>query len=75
MGTLSVAVNLPYKQEVVDSDVDFYNDIESSPLYKMLPANAKEYVKASPHLLESSYFSGKHVWHPALFIGIEKRSP
>ncbi|MDO8873398.1 MAG: type II/IV secretion system ATPase subunit [Methanoregula sp.] len=52
MGTLSVAVNLPYKPEVVDSEVDFYTDIESSPLYKMLPANAKEYVKASPHLLE-----------------------
>jgi flagellar protein FlaI len=52
MGTLSVAVNLPFKKEEIDSTVDFYNDIESSPLYKMLPANAKEYVKASPHLLE-----------------------
>ena len=52
MGTLSIAVNLPFKKEEIDSTVDFYNDIESSPLYKMLPANAKEYVKASPHLLE-----------------------
>jgi flagellar protein FlaI len=52
MGNLSVAVNLPFKQEIVDSSVDFYQDIESSPLYKMLPANAKDYVKASPHLLE-----------------------
>jgi flagellar protein FlaI len=52
MGNLSVAVNLPFKKEIIDSTVDFYNDIESSPLYKMLPANAKEYVKASPHLLE-----------------------
>ena len=40
MGNLSVAVNLPFKQEIVDSSVDFYKDIESSPLYKMLPANA-----------------------------------
>ncbi|MCK9581949.1 MAG: secretion system protein E, partial [Methanoregula sp.] len=52
MGTLSVAVNLPFKPEVIDTNIDFYNDIESSALYKMLPANAKEYVKASPHLLE-----------------------
>ena len=52
MGTLSVAVNLPFKKEIIDSSVDFYTDIESSPLYKMLPANAKEYVKNNPHLLE-----------------------
>jgi flagellar protein FlaI len=52
MGTLSVAVNLPFKQEIIDSTVDFYNDFESSPIYKLLPANAKEYVKTSPHLLE-----------------------
>ena len=36
MGTPSMAVNLPFKPEVVDSTVDFYNDIESSALYKML---------------------------------------
>lgn len=52
MGTLSVAVNLPFKPEIVDTNIDFYNDIESSALYRMLPANAKDYVKASPHLLE-----------------------
>jgi flagellar protein FlaI len=47
-----MAVNLPFKPEAIDSNIDFYRDIESSALYKMLPANAKEYVKASPHLLE-----------------------
>ncbi|HII97855.1 MAG TPA: hypothetical protein HA272_00990, partial [Methanoregula sp.] len=52
MGSPSMAVNLPFKPEVLDTTIDFYSDIESSALYKMLPANAKEYVKASPHLLE-----------------------
>jgi flagellar protein FlaI len=47
-----MAVNLPFKPETLDSNIDFYSDIESSALYKMLPANAKDYVKASPHLLE-----------------------
>jgi len=52
MGSPTMAVNLPFKPETLDSNIDFYRDIESSALYKMLPANAKEYVKASPHLLE-----------------------
>jgi flagellar protein FlaI len=52
MGSLSVAVNLPFKPEPVDAGLDLYSDIESSALYKMLPANAKEYVKSSPHLFE-----------------------
>jgi len=52
MGSPTMAVNLPFKPEAIDSNIDFYRDIESSALYKMLPANAKEYVKASPHLLE-----------------------
>ena len=52
MGALSITVNLPFKPETIDTTVDFYSDIESSPLYNMLPPNAKEYVKASPHLLE-----------------------
>lgn len=52
MGSPTMAVNLPFKPETLDSNIDFYSDIESSALYKMLPANAKDYVKASPHLLE-----------------------
>ena len=52
MGSPTMAVNLPFKPETLDSNIDFYRDIESSALYKMLPANAKDYVKASPHLLE-----------------------
>ncbi len=52
MGTLSVAINLPFKPEKLDESIDIYGDIESSSLYKMLPENAKEYVRSSPHLLE-----------------------
>jgi flagellar protein FlaI len=73
MGTLSVAVNLPFKQEIIDSNVDFYNDIESSPLYKMLPANAKEYVKASPHLLEYLHTFPVNTYGIPLFLSELKK--
>ncbi|HUH79488.1 MAG TPA: type II/IV secretion system ATPase subunit [Methanoregula sp.] len=73
MGTLSVAVNLPFKPEVVDSGVDFYNDIESSALYKMLPANAKEYVKASPHLLEYLHTFPVNTYGIPLFLSELKK--
>src|SRR5512137_555569 len=73
MGNLSVAVNLPFKQEVVDSTVDFYNDIESSPLYKMLPANAKDYVKASPHLLEYLHTFPVNTYGIPLFLSELKK--
>ena len=73
MGTLSVAVNLPFKKEIIDSTVDFYNDIESSPLYKMLPANAKEYVKASPHLLEYLHTFPVNTYGIPLFLSELKK--
>ncbi|MFZ1897021.1 type II/IV secretion system ATPase subunit, partial [Methanoregula sp.] len=52
MGSLSVALNLPFKPEPVDATFDMFADIESDALFKMLPANAKEYVQNSPHLFE-----------------------
>jgi len=73
MGTLTVAVNLPFKPEVVDSNVDFYNDIDSSPLYKMLPANAKEYVKANPHLLEYLHTFPVNTYGIPLFLSELKK--
>jgi flagellar protein FlaI len=73
MGNLSVAVNLPFKQEIVDSSVDFYKDIESSPLYKMLPANAKDYVKASPHLLEYLHTFPVNTYGIPLFLSELKK--
>ena len=73
MGTLSVAVNLPFKPETVDINIDFYNDIESSALYKMLPANAKEYVKASPHLLEYLHIFPVNTYGIPLFLSELKK--
>ncbi len=73
MGSLSVEVNLPFKPEPIDNNVDFYNDIESSALYKMLPANAKEYVKASPHLLEYLHMFPVNTYGIPLFLSELKK--
>jgi len=73
MATLSMEVNLPFKPESVDSGVDFYTDIESSALYKMLPANAKEYVKASPHLLEYLHVFPVNTYGIPLFLSELKK--
>jgi len=73
MGTLSVAVNLPFKPETIDTTIDFYNDIESSALYKMLPANAKDYVKASPHLLEYLHTFPVNTYGIPLFLSELKK--
>ncbi len=68
MASPSMAVNLPFKPEVLDTTIDFYSDIESSALYKMLPANAKEYVKASPHLLEYLHVFPVNTYGIPLFL-------
>ncbi len=73
MGTPTMAVNLPFKPETLDSNIDFYTDIESSALYKMLPANAKEYVKASPHLLEYLHVFPVNTYGIPLFISELKK--
>lgn len=53
MGTLSATINLPFTPEEADESVSYdEKSIETSALYRMLPANAKEYVKKAPHLLE-----------------------
>jgi flagellar protein FlaI len=52
MGSPTMTVNLPFVPETPDPDIDVYSDIESGALYGQLPALAREYVKASPHLLE-----------------------
>jgi archaeal flagellar protein FlaI len=73
MGTPTMAVNLPFKPEPLDSNIDFYTDIESSALYKMLPANAKDYVKASPHLLEYLHVFPVNTYGIPLFISELKK--
>ncbi|MDT8357388.1 MAG: type II/IV secretion system ATPase subunit [Methanomicrobiaceae archaeon] len=52
MSSLVATINLPFSPEVIDEGNDCYGNIESCALYRMLPANAKEYVASSPHLLE-----------------------
>jgi archaeal flagellar protein FlaI len=73
MGSPTMAVNLPFKPEILDSNIDFYTDIESSALYKMLPANAKEYVKASPHLLEYLHVFPVNTYGIPLFLSELKK--
>lgn len=73
MSSPSMAVNLPFKPEVLDTTIDFYSDIESSALFKMLPANAKEYVKASPHLLEYLHIFPVNTYGIPLFLSELKK--
>ena len=68
MGTLSVVTNLPFKPEPIDETVDIYGDLESSALYKMLPANAKEYIRTSPHLLEYLHIFPVNTYGIPLFL-------
>jgi len=52
MPALTAALNLPFKPAENTEDNDCANNIEGCALYRMLPVNAKEYVKKAPHLLE-----------------------
>ena len=73
MSTLSVAINLPFKPETIDDTMDIYGDIESSALYKMLPENAREYVKTSPHLLEYLHTFPVNTYGIPLFLSELKK--
>ncbi len=54
MGALSASINLPFIPEEYDEKEDYFSTegLEANALYRMLPANAKEYVRHAPHLLE-----------------------
>jgi len=73
MSTLSVAINLPFKPEKIDDTMDIYGDIESSALFKMLPENAREYVKTSPHLLEYLHTFPVNTYGIPLFLSELKK--
>jgi flagellar protein FlaI len=73
MGTLSAEINLPFKPEPIDEGIDWYNNIESSALFRMLPANAKEYVTQSPHLLEYLHMFPVNTFGIPLFFSELKR--
>ena len=45
---LEAMITLPFEPEFIDEGNDCYNNVESCVLYRMLPANAKDYVRASP---------------------------
>jgi flagellar protein FlaI len=73
MGTLSAEINLPFKPELIDEGIDWYGNIESSALFRMLPANAKEYVTQSPHLLEYLHMFPVNTYGIPLFFSELKR--
>jgi len=73
MSSLAIAAKLPFQAEVVDEGVDLYADIESSALYRMLPANAKEYVMKSPHLLEYLHIFPVNTYGIPLFLSELKK--
>ncbi|MBR1368397.1 secretion system protein E [Methanocalculus chunghsingensis] len=52
VSSLSIDVTLPFQPQTTDVEGIYEGDLESSALYRMLPENAREYVRESPHLLE-----------------------
>lgn len=73
MGALSANINLPFQPEEVDEEEDLYSNYESSALFRMLPANAKEYVAKSPHLLEYLQMFPVNLYGIPLFFSELKR--
>ena len=70
---LPVTVTLPFEPEYIDEGNDCYNNVESCALYRMLPANAKDYVRKSPHLLEYLHILPVNTVGIPLFLSELKR--
>jgi len=70
---LEATVTLPFEPELNDEGNDCYNNVESCALYRMLPANARDYVKASPHLLEYLHILPVNTVGIPLFLSELKR--
>jgi len=73
MTSLTATVTLPFEPEFIDEGNDCYNNVESCALYRMLPANAREYVKESPHLLEYLHILPVNTVGIPLFLSELKR--
>jgi flagellar protein FlaI len=73
MGSLTVTINLPFQPAQNEEGNDCYHNIEGCALYRMLPANAKEYVKNSPHLLEYLHVFPVNTYGIPLFFSELKR--
>jgi flagellar protein FlaI len=52
MSFLTQSVRLPFKPVQSEEGDNCYQNLEDCAIYRMLPTNAREYVKRSPHLLE-----------------------
>ncbi|HOB17539.1 MAG TPA: type II/IV secretion system ATPase subunit [Candidatus Methanoculleus thermohydrogenotrophicum] len=70
---LEATVTLPFEPEPIDEGNDCYNNVESCVLYRMLPANARDYVKESPHLLEYLHILPVNTVGIPLFLSELKR--
>ena len=70
---LEATVTLPFEPELIDEGNDCYNNVESCALYRMLPANARDYVRESPHLLEYLHILPVNTVGIPLFLSELKR--
>lgn len=52
MSFLTQSVRLPFKPVQNEEGDGCYQNLENCAIYRILPTNAREYVKRSPHLLE-----------------------
>ncbi|NLM29557.1 MAG: type II/IV secretion system ATPase subunit [Methanomicrobiales archaeon] len=70
---LEATITLPFEPEITDEGSDCYNNVESCALYRMLPANARSYVRDSPHLLEYLHILPVNTVGIPLFLSELKR--
>ena len=73
MESLTFTPTLPFEPAQSDEGNDCFNNIEGCALYRMLPANAKEYVRQAPHLLEYIHLFPVDVYGIPLFFSELKR--
>ncbi|MDD1648181.1 MAG: type II/IV secretion system ATPase subunit [Methanomicrobiales archaeon] len=73
MTTLSVDVKLPFTPPAGHDSSGCAADPESCPLYGMLPANAREYTRRAPHLLEYLHLFPVETYGVPLFFSELKR--
>jgi flagellar protein FlaI len=73
MATMTMAAKLPFKPETIDEGIDWSSNLESSALYRMLPANARDYVKEAPHLLEYLHILPVNTYGIPLFFSELKK--
>ncbi|NLA38947.1 MAG: type II/IV secretion system ATPase subunit [Methanomicrobiales archaeon] len=70
---LETTITLPFEPELIGEGSDCYNNVESCALYRMLPANARDYVRESPHLLEYLHILPVNTVGIPLFLSELKR--